>query len=106
MISEADRMIDQAKVIHPQQNHREMFMSEIDTMNHRAGNNRPTMATGMVEENSSLYDGHPEFELIGSDFVPSQKAANQDDFEPTSPTKVEENEANNCRIPQVNKLLP
>lgn len=55
---------------------REMFLSELDTTNHRGpGNNRPTMATGMLEDNSSIHDDHPEFELIGSDFVPSQKAA-------------------------------
>ena len=55
--------------------YREMFMSEIDTnqLQAKAGN-RPTMATGVLEDNSSIQDGHPEFELIGSDFVPSQKA--------------------------------
>ena len=85
-------------------------MSEVDPIIHQRGalgQNRPTMATGMVEENSSLHDGQPEFELIGSDFVPSQKAGredqsylNQDDFEPlSSPTKVEESNANNCSIP-------
>ena len=40
-----------------------MFMSEIDTnqLQAKAGN-RPTMATGMLEDNdSSIQDGHPEF---------------------------------------------
>ena len=41
------------------------------------------MATGMLEDNSSIADGHPEFELIDSDFVPSQKPAE----EPITPTK-------------------
>lgn len=58
---------------------REMFASEVDaSILHQsradAAGNRPTMATGMLEDNSSIQDGHPEFELIGSDFVPSQKA--------------------------------
>ena len=62
-----------------------MCMSEVDPIQQHyhwqrgagPGHNRPTMATGMVEENSSLYDGQPEFELIGSDFFPSQKAGAQ-----------------------------
>lgn len=44
------------------------------------------MATGMLEDNGSALnsDGHPEFELIGSDFVPSQKAgANNEQISPT-----------------------
>lgn len=73
--------------------YREMFMSEIDTnqLQTKAGN-RPTMATGMLEDNSSIQDGHPEFELIGSDFVPSQKAGEasprNDENVASSPFKV------------------
>lgn len=73
--------------------YREMFMSEIDTnqLQAKAGN-RPTMATGMLEDNSSIQDGHPEFELIGSDFVPSQKAGEasprNDENVASSPFKV------------------
>ena len=31
------------------------------------------MATGMLEDNSSFTDGNLDFELIGSDYFPSQK---------------------------------
>jgi len=47
------------------------------------------MATGMLEDNGSsaafLPDDHPEFELIGSDFVPSQKVGIN--HEPLTPPK-------------------
>ena len=49
--------------------------------------NRPTQATGALEEASltTLLDsnGHPDFVLIGSDFVPSQKA--QEEMTPPKP---------------------
>ena len=85
--------------------YREMFMSEIDTNQRPAkAGNRPTMATGMLEENSSIQDGHPEFELIGSDFLPSQKAGGQSQYinEAVSSTKVNDLET----ISQVKKLTP
>ena len=75
-------------------------MSEVATNQNNGGkghNNRPTMATGMLEDNSSaafISDGHPEFELIGSDFVPSQKAG-VNNIEPTSPPRINDDARNN-----------
>jgi len=45
---------------------RELFVSEIGTALW------PTIATGALEDNSSFGEGQPDFELIGSDYVPSQ----------------------------------
>ena len=64
VINMADQLINHNTVTN-----RELFVSEIGAPGQR---NRPTIATGALEDNSSFGQGHPDFELIGSDYVPSQ----------------------------------
>ena len=51
-----------------QRPNRELFVTELETTGKK---NRPTVAKGKLEDNSTI-DGQADFELIGSDWVPSQ----------------------------------